>query len=75
MPADLGPMIAKIQAVEGVVESATVFVTGFAKRLQDAVDAALANGATAAELAPVQAEVDAAKAKADQLAEAIAQNP
>jgi hypothetical protein len=75
MAADLTSMIATIQAVEGVVESATSFINGFAKRLQDAVDAALANGATAAELKPVQDEVDAAKAKADTLAAAIAANP
>lgn len=74
MAADLNPLIEEVKAIEGVVESATAFVNGVAARVQAAIDAALANGATAEQLAPVQAEVDAAKAKADLLAQAVAAN-
>jgi len=49
-------------------------MNGIAARIQAAIDAALANGATAAELAPVQAEADGLSAKADQLAAAVTAN-
>jgi hypothetical protein len=58
----------------GVMESATALIDGFAARLQAAVDAALNNGATEAELAPVQAEVDALKSGSAALAAAVAAN-
>ncbi len=54
--------------------SAVLLINGFAARVQAAVDAALAGGATAAELAPIQAEVDAMKASADALAAAVTAN-
>lgn len=57
-----------------VEQSAIVLINGFATRVQAAIDAALAGGATAAELAPVQDEVDALKASSDQLAAAVAAN-
>jgi hypothetical protein len=75
MPADLGPLIAQIQAAEGIEDSATAFITGEAGRMQAAVDAALANGATAAQLQPVTDEVAALKTKSDALAAALAANP
>ena len=54
--------------------SAIVVLNGIAGRIQAAVDAALQGGATAAELAPVQTEVDALKASSDALAAAVAAN-
>jgi hypothetical protein len=54
--------------------SAVLALNGIADRVQAAVTAALANGATAAELAPVQDEVDALKASADALGAAIVAN-
>lgn len=58
----------------GTVTSATLLVRGFTARIQAAVDAALANGATAEELAPVQAEIDAFDVAASDLAAAVAEN-
>ena len=57
-----------------VIGSAVVLINGIAARLQAAVDAALANGATAAELAPVTAEVKALNDNADALAAAVQAN-
>lgn len=57
-----------------VMGSATTLINGFAARVQAAVDAALANGATAEQLAPVQAEVDALNASKTQLAAAVSAN-
>lgn len=59
----------------GVMQSATVLINGFGARMQTAVDAAIAGGATAEQLAPVQAEVDALAAGKTDLAAAIAANP
>lgn len=59
----------------GVMQSATVLINGFGARMQAAVDAAIAGGATAEQLAPVQAEVDALSAGKADLATAIAANP
>lgn len=55
-----------------VMQSAELLIDGFAARQQAAVDAAIANGATAEQLAPVQAEVDALKAEKTKLATAVA---
>ena len=57
-----------------VESSAAALIRGIAARIQTAVDAALANGATAAELAPVQAEADALNASSDDLTAAITEN-
>lgn len=75
MAADLGPMTEEVRNARGVIESATIYVRSTAARVQAAVDAALANGATAEQLAPVQAEVDAMNTAAAELADAIAANP
>lgn len=56
----------------GVEQSAVVALNGVAARIQAAVDAALANGATAEELAPVQDEVNNLVAAKDALAAAVA---
>ncbi len=69
--ADLQETVAATTSVE---DSATALINGFAGRVQAAVDQAIANGASAAELAPVQAEVDALKAASDALSQAVAAN-
>ena len=69
--AALEAQVAENTAVEA---SAVIALNGVAARIQAAVDAALANGATAEELAPVQAEVDALNASAVALAAAVAAN-
>jgi len=70
----LDDLAAQVKANTDVEASATLLINGFAGRVQAAVDAAKAGGATAAELAPVQAEVDAMKASAQALADAITAN-
>lgn len=55
--------------------SAVVLINGIGARIQAAVDAAIAGGATAEQLAPVQAEVDALNASASALAAAVASQP
>ena len=71
----LGDLAAAVTNIVGVAKSAETALTGVAARIQAAVDAALQNGATAAELAPVQQEVDALNAEATSLAAAVAANP
>lgn len=58
----------------GVEQSAVAALNGVAARIQAAVDAALLNGATEAELAPVQDEVNALKQASSDLAAAVAAN-
>lgn len=70
--ADLAAAVEKTKTVEA---SAVVLINGIAARVQAAVDAALANGATAEELAPVTDEIAAMNAAADELATAVAANP
>ena len=71
-------------AVQGIIDQATknidaeksavIVLNGFQQRLTDAVAKALQNGATEAELAPVQAEIDLLKTSADDLAAAVVAN-
>lgn len=70
----LAALEAQVAENVSVEQSAVIALNGVAARIQAAVDAALANGATAEELAPVQAEVDALNASADALAAAVAAN-
>lgn len=70
----LDTLAAQVTASTQVEASAVLLINGIAARIQSAVDAALAGGATAAELAPVQAEADALKASAQTLADAVAAN-
>jgi hypothetical protein len=74
MPADLQPLIDEITAIKGEDDSAIAFVNGLAARIQAAVDAALANGATGAQLQPVIDIAAAAKTESDALAAAILAN-
>jgi hypothetical protein len=70
----LDALKAAVERETAVVASAVTLINGIAARVQAAVDAALANGATAAELAPVQDEVNAMVANADALAAAVQAN-
>jgi hypothetical protein len=72
--ATLEALAAQVQANESAEASAVTVINGIAGRVQAAVDAAIAGGATAADLAPVQAEVDSLKASSDALSAAIAAN-
>jgi hypothetical protein len=75
MPSEiLTKLDAEVTKATSVMASATILIKGIAARVQVAVDAALANGATAAELAPVQAEVDALAASSSDLASAVIEN-
>jgi len=65
---------AEVAEATTVMASAVTLINGFAARVQSAVDAAIANGATEAELAPVQAEIDALNASGDALAAAVLAN-
>ncbi len=68
---DLEAQITVNKTVEG---SAAVLINGFQTRLQAGIDAALAGGATRAQVAPLQADADALKASADALAAAVTVN-
>ncbi len=70
----LDALAAAVTNIETVADSAIALINGIAARIQAAVDAALAGGATAADLAPVQAEVDGLNAKATDLAAAVTAN-
>ncbi len=74
MAADLSNTIAEMTASKTVMDSATTFVGSVPGLLQTAVDAALANGATADELQPVTDLGDQLQASADALAAALAAN-
>lgn len=64
----------QVSATRGVLKSADVFVKGVPALVQSAVDQALANGATADELAPLTDLVTALKTDSDQLTADIAAN-
>lgn len=72
------PVLAELEAEVGrdvtVMASATTLINGLAARIAAAVEAALANGATAEQLAPVTAEVNALHAGASDLATAVEAN-
>lgn len=67
----LAALQAQVKAATDAEDAATLALNGVADRIQAAVNAALENGATAEELAPVQGEVDALKASTDALAAAV----
>lgn len=68
---DLAAAVTKATDAE---DAATLLINGIAARVQSAIDAALKGGATVAQLAPVQAEVDALNAKSDALSAAVVAN-
>jgi hypothetical protein len=70
----LDALAAQVTAQTSLETSVTTWITGEAARIQAAVNAAIAGGATAAELAPVQAEVDALAASAKAMNDALVAN-
>lgn len=64
----------QVEKNKQVEASAVLLIKGIAGRIADAVAKAIANGATAEELAPVSAEVDALKASADELGATVDAN-
>lgn len=74
MNAILKGLADQVTASETVEASAVTLINGFAARQQAAIDKAIADGASADDLAGVQAEVDAMKQSADALAAAITAN-
>ncbi len=76
MPATdlLADLQAQVTATTEIEASAVTLINGIAARVQAAVDAAIANGATAEQLKPVQGEVDSLSASNAALAAAVAAN-
>lgn len=70
----LEALAAQVTNTTTVMTSATVLINGIAARIQAAVDAAIQNGATAEELAPVQDEVTALANASNELATAVQAN-
>lgn len=70
----LDNLAAAVTNATNVQDGAATLISGFAARTQAAIDAAVANGATAEQLAPVQNEVDALNTSATALAAAVAAN-
>ena len=76
MPAQvLSDLAAATAKAKGAMESATILINGIALKVQAAVDLALANGASEADLVPVQQLVTDLNNDADVLAAAVAANP
>ncbi len=67
-------LVAQVQADDGVIDSAVIFINGSQARMDAAVQAALAGGATAADLKPITDEIALQKSKAQVLADAIVAN-
>lgn len=72
--AALDDLTAQVSKTRGVIASATTFVSGVRAMIDAAVQAAIGNGATAEQLAPVVAVADAMGTEADSLAAAVAAN-
>ncbi len=70
----LDPLEAQIKASDDVIDSAVILINGIQTQIADAVAKALANGATAAELAPLTDLNASLKAKTDSLAAAVLAN-
>ena len=70
----VGTLTTEIVETVGVVQSATVLINGFGAKLDAAVAAAVANGATEAELAPLTDLSAALDSETNALAAAVAAN-
>ncbi len=70
----LDSLAAQVTATIGVEQSAIALINGIAARIAAAIQAALAGGATAAELAPITDEVASMQASATALSAAVAAN-
>lgn len=67
-------VIQQVAATDTVIDSAVKLINGFHAMMDQAVKDALANGATAAELAPVTDALVQVKAKTAELSQAVAAN-
>ena len=67
-------LTADITKATTVVKSATLLINGIQQRIADAVAAAVANGATEAELKPVSDLSDALESESNALAAAVEAN-
>lgn len=74
MAVDLQPVIDTMTAADTVMDSAVVFVGSVPGLITTAVNAAIAGGATAAQLQPVTDLAATMKTKSDALAAALAAN-
>lgn len=75
MPAQvLADLTREVEEMTTVAESAAALINGFKERTQAAVDKALQNGATAAELAPVTELVKSLDTQGTKLADAVKAN-
>lgn len=75
MPSEaLGNITADISQATSVNRSATQLINGIAGRIDAAVQAALAKGATEAELQPVSALADELEASSKELSDAVVAN-
>ncbi len=74
MAAVLDALKAQVEKNTSVEASAVILINGIKDRIQAAVNAALANGATEAELAPITDEIAALGASATSLGDAVAAN-
>lgn len=74
MAASVDALVTTVAALDTVVDSAVALINGFSQRLTDAINAALAGGATAAELAPLTALNTDLQNKKQALADAVAAN-
>ena len=70
----IGTLTTEVNETVGVMQSATALIGGFQSRLEAAVAAALANGATEAELQPLNDLVTALDTEGNNLAAAVAAN-
>lgn len=70
----LATLEAEVAEATTVMASAVALINGIPARIQQAIDKATENGATAEELAPIQAEVDALHESAESLAAAVVAN-
>lgn len=64
----------EVEHTKGIVSSAVVLINGIGGRIQAAVDAALAGGATAEQLQPLSTLRAELQASTDSLAEAVNAN-
>lgn len=64
----------QVRQTTSVMDSAKFLILGIHERMRLAIQKVTFNGATAAQLAPLQAEIDALKASSDALSEAVQAN-
>jgi len=70
----VGNLKAEVESTIGVIESAIKLISGIVDRIAAAVTAAIANGATEAELQPLNDTLASLRAEKDALAAAVAAN-